>query len=339
MRQLTLVGKDALEWQDAPEPKLASPLGAIVRPVAVGVCDFDRALVTGRYPALPLPIAIGHEIVADVIEVGEQVDTIAAGMRVVLPLHINCGTCPSCRVRRTNSCTSRPTFSNYGCGALAGSWGGGMSDLLSVPFADGMALQVPAGLSAAACAAVGCNLVDLHRTIEPYLAEFPDPRVLIVGGHAHNMALYGVAMAKALGVGRIDFLDDAPDRLAAAEALGARAVHLSRSNSADRYDIVADCSGDSQRLAIALGGLGSDGVCTPVWPLIGEASIPIGAMFIRNGRLITGQPHARAHMDSVLALMAAGKLSSLSIPHEILPWDSAAETFGLGGIKRIFVRE
>lgn len=339
MRQLTLVGKEALEWRDAPEPKLASPLGAIVRPVAVGVCDFDRALVTGRYPALPLPIVIGHEIVADVVEIGEQVETIAVGMRVVLPLHINCGTCPNCQSRRTNSCASRPTFSNYGCGALAGDWGGGMSDLLSVPFADGMALPVPARLSAADCASVGCNLVDLHRTIAPYIPEFPDPRLLIVGGSAHNMALYGIAMAKALGVSRIDFLDDAPDRLAAAEALGARPVLLSSVNAADRYDIVADCSGDPGRLALALGALGPDGVCTPVWPSIGDTSIPIGAMFIRNGRLITGQPHARANMDPVLTLMAAGKLSSLSIPHEILPWDSAAETFGRGNIKRIFVRE
>ena len=213
-----------------------------------------------------------------------------------------------------------------------------MSDLLSVPYADAMALPVPTGLSAEECAATGCNLVDLHRTIAPYLTEFPDPSVLIVGGHAHNMALYGVVIAKALGIDRVDFLDDAPHRLAAAEALGARPVLLADTNLTDLYQIVVDCSGDVDRLAIALGGLGPDGVCTPVWPHIGSVTIPVGSMFMRNGRLVTGQPHARAHMDPVLALMAQGKFSSLSIPTEILPWESASESFGFSEVKRIFVR-
>ena len=339
MKQLTVVGPSRLEWLEVPEPRLSGPLGAIVRPVAVAVCDFDRAVVTGRYANLPLPIAIGHEIVAEVVEVGAEVRDIRVGMRVVLPLHINCGTCPSCNARRTNSCTSRPAFSNYGSGARAGDWGGGMSDLLSVPYADAMAAPVPAGLSAVDCAAVGCNLVDLHRTIAPHLADFPDPTVLIVGGRAHNMGLYGVVIARALGLERIDFLDDDPNVLSAAAALGARPVLLSDTRSSDLYPIVVDCSGIVDRLAVALGKLGPDGVCTPVWPTMGEATIPAGAMFMRNGRLVMGQPHARAHMDPVLDLMARGKFTSTSIPTEILPWDSAAEAFGYGETKRIFVRD
>ena len=339
MKQLTLIGPNKLEWQDQPEPKLSGPLGAIVRPLAVGVCDFDRAVVAGRYPALPFPIAVGHEIVAEVLELGAEVRNISLGMKVVLPLHINCGTCPSCQSKRTNSCSSRPTFSNYGLGALAGDWGGGMSDLLSLPYADAMAMPVPAGLSAAECAAVGCNLVDLHRTLVPHLSTFQNPRVLIVGGHAHNMGLYGIAIAQALGVDQIDFLDDAPHRLAAAEALGAQPILLSDIHSQKHYDIAIDCSGDVNRLTIALGHLGPDGVCTPVWPSLDDATIPAGAMFMHNARLIMGQPHARAHMDPVLALMANKKFSSTSIPTEILPWDSAAEAFGFGETKRIFVRD
>ena len=113
-----------------------------------------------------------------------------------------------------------------------------MSDLLAVPFADAMAVPVPADLDRAACAAVGCNLVDLYRTMAPYLAEQSDPEVLIVGGHAHNMALYGVAMARALGVTRISFMDDEDSRLAAAEALRARPIKLC--DRSRLYPIVVD---------------------------------------------------------------------------------------------------
>ena len=339
MRQLTLTGERTLEWLEVPRPTLFGDTGAIVRPVAVAVCDFDRAVVAGRYPALPYPIAIGHEIVAEVVEIGSEVRDIEVGMRVALPLHISCGACPNCAARRTNSCSSRPPFSNYGLGLRAGDWGGGMSDFLSVPYADAMAVPVPQGLTAIDCAAIGCNLVDLHRTIAPHLATFPDPNVLIVGGAAHNMALYGIVMAQALGVQRISFLDDDPQRMAAAEALGARVVSLSEPAPRSGYNIVIDCSGEPERLAKALSCVGPDGVCTPVWPYAGSAVLPVGAMFLRNATLVTGQPHARANMDPVLQLMREGKISSTSIPVEILPWEDAPEKFGAGEIKRIFVRD
>jgi alcohol dehydrogenase len=337
MRQLTLNKKGAVGWEDGPEPVLKSPHAAIVRPVAVAVCDFDRGLVSGRYTALPTPIALGHEIVAEVVEIGDEVQTVSPGMQVILPLHINCGTCSKCGSGLTNSCTSRPPLSNYGLGARGGDWGGGMSDLLAVPYADAMAVCVPVGLDKVECVAIGCNLVDLYRTIAPHLLGDEDRQVLIVGGHAHNMALYGIAMARALGVASIDFIDDDRDRLEAAEKLGARPVKLG--DKTGLYPIVVDCSGDPERLALALSLVGPDGVCTPVWPYVGVSNLPIGAMFLRNATLVTGQPHARALMEPVLELMRRSGLNSNSIPVEVLPWEQAPEKFGQGEIKRIFVRD
>jgi alcohol dehydrogenase len=150
------------------------------------------------------------------------------------------------------------------------------------------------------------------------------------------MALYGIAMARALGAGRISFMDDDASRLAAAEALGARPVQL---NDRQLYPIVVDCSGDTERLALALSRVGPDGVCTPVWPFVGAANLPIGAMFLRNAKLVTGQPHARALMGPVLDLLRQARLSSTSIPVEVLPWEEAPAKFGFGETKRIFVRD
>lgn len=337
MRQLTLIDKGVVNWVDVPEPRLASAAGAIVRPVAVAVCDFDRGLVSGRYSALPYPIALGHEVVAEVVGIGSEVRTIVPGMQVILPLHISCGDCANCGSGLTNSCSSRPPLSNYGLGARGGDWGGGMSDLLVVPFADGMAIPLPFGLDKVQCAAVGCNLVDLYRTIAPYFSKANNQRILIVGGHAHNMALYGICLAHSLGATDIDFMDDDPARLATAKALGARPIRLGDKNAL--YPIVVDCSGDPQRLALALSLVGPDGVCTPVWPYVGSADLPIGAMFLRNATLVTGQPHARALMGPVLELMSTTGLNSKSIPTEVLAWEEAPEKFGRGDAKRIFVRD
>ncbi|HEY8572849.1 zinc-dependent alcohol dehydrogenase [Phenylobacterium sp.] len=338
MRQLTVVAAGRVQWREVPEPTLAERHGALVRPLAAAVCDFDRAVIAGDYPALPYPIAIGHEMVAEVVKLGEEVRTLRLGARVVLPLHISCGACPSCRARRTNSCQARPPLSNYGLGARGGDWGGAMSDLVYVPWADHMAAPLPAGLTALDCAAVGCNLADIHRTLSPQLQRFTDPAVLVVGGRAHNMALYAVVMARALGARRIDFLDDDAERLEEAERLGARPMRMGPSEGRS-YPIVVECGGAPERLATALGRVAADGVCTPVWPYAESFAVPVGAMFYRNATLVTGQPHARAHMDPVLDLMLRTGMSSTSIPVEVLPWAEAPEAYGRGGIKRIFIRE
>lgn len=337
MRQLTLLANGSVCWREVPEPILSGPGAAIVRPIAVGVCDFDRGLVSGRYSALPAPIALGHEIVAEIVKVGSGVRTVTPGMTIVLPLHISCGCCNKCGSGLTNSCTKRAPLSNYGLGARGGDWGGGMSDLVLVPYADAMAVPAPPNFDKAELAAVGCNLVDLYRTMAPYLSSEGSSEVLIMGGHAHNMGLYGVAMARALNFARISFMDDDKSRLAAAEALGAQPLMMR--DRSHLYSIVVDCSGDPERLALALSLVAPDGVCTPVWPYTGTATLPIGAMFLRNASLVMGQPHARALMGPVLELMAQSGLSSTSIPVEILPWDEAPAKFGTGDVKRIFVRD
>jgi alcohol dehydrogenase len=209
-----------------------------------------------------------------------------------------------------------------------------MSDLLGMPFADAMATPMPASLTEAQCAAVGCNLVDLYRTMAPHLSADHKPSILIVGGQAHNMALYGIVLARALGVQSVDFLDNDATRLADAAGLGARAV----SETSDLYPIVVDCGGEPELFALALSKVATDGVCTSVWPYVGSLSLPVGAMFMRNVTLITGQPHARALMEPVLQLMQNRSVNSVSIPVEVLAWESANEHFGFGDRKRIFVR-
>lgn len=346
MRQLTLEAPGRVVWRDVPPPTLSGVQAAILRPIAVSVCDFDRSVIQGYagrpldqgYPEIPLPIALGHEIVAEVVEVGSAVRDIQIGARVVVPLHVNCGACGECRAERTNCCSSRPLLANYGIGPIGGEWGGGMSDLLLAPYADAMLMPLPPGASPVDCVAVGCNLVDTYRTIGTHLSAYETPSYLILGGKSVSMALYSVVVARALGVADIGFLSDDAEARAHAEALGARAFTPS-DVGAKTYQIVHDNSGDPERTALGMKYLARGGVCTTSTPYGGDFSVPVGDMFLGNATWVIGQPHARASMGPVLDLIQAGKLSSTSIPHEVLPWDTAAENYGQGKWKTIFVRD
>ncbi len=54
--------------------------------------DLDAMIVAGASP-FPAPFALGHEGVAEVLDVGDGVETIKPGDRVLVPFQISCGTC------------------------------------------------------------------------------------------------------------------------------------------------------------------------------------------------------------------------------------------------------
>src|SRR5215212_293971 len=92
MRQLTMTGPRDLQWQEVAEPDLRNEGEALVRPLAVATCDLDGAIVRGETP-MPGPIALGHEGIAEVLDIGKAVTSVRRGDRVVVPFQISCGEC------------------------------------------------------------------------------------------------------------------------------------------------------------------------------------------------------------------------------------------------------
>ena len=92
MRQLTYEEVGRYAWRDVPEPQLTAPEQALVRPLMVACCDLDVAVAHGRLP-LPPGYAVGHEGLAEVVAVGDDVSGVRVGDRVVVPFQISCGAC------------------------------------------------------------------------------------------------------------------------------------------------------------------------------------------------------------------------------------------------------
>src|SRR5438445_2839081 len=223
MKQLMLVEPGRVEWLDAPEPRLEGAGQALVRPLAVALCDLDVNIIRGSFP-LQTPVALGHEFVAEVVDVGDGVDAAQPGDRVVVPFQISCGECARCRREQTGDCESVPRLSMYGFGAFGGDWGGGLSDLVRVPYADAMLVPLPSGVDPAAVASASDNIPDGWRTVGPALDRRPGAEVLVVGGGPRSIPMYAIQIALAKGASRVVYLDTDGDRLALAGELGAETV-------------------------------------------------------------------------------------------------------------------
>ena len=315
-----------LEWRDVDEPVLESAGQALVRPLAVALCDLDQPIIRGDAP-IPGPIALGHEFVAEVTDVGDQVTAVAPGDRVVVPFQISCGACARCRRGQTGDCTSVPPRSMYGFGAFGGDWGGALSDLVRVPFADAMLVAAPPGLAPATLASASDNIPDGWRTVAPHLAERPGADVLVVGGGGRSIALYAVDAARALRAGRVVYVDADPGRLAVAAELGAEVVEgAPAAASYGEFPITVDASGVHAGLHAALRSTEPGGVCTSIAiyyePL---TPVPLLEMYTTGVTLVTGRAMARATMPAIIERIAAGDLRPDRVTSNVVAWEQAAE--------------
>ena len=79
-----------LELEERPKP---NPREVVVRIRGAGVCRSDLHIADGRYPQLPLPLVLGHEIAGE-----------ADGRDVLVSAAWGCGACSFCLRRDEQLC-------------------------------------------------------------------------------------------------------------------------------------------------------------------------------------------------------------------------------------------
>ena len=323
MRALTWTG-DAVEFREAEPPRIQGDGEALVRPVAVATCDIDLAMVVGETP-FPAPIALGHECVAEVVDLGDGVRGVKPGALVSVPFQISCGECAACRRGRTGNCRTVPPFSMYGFGQAGSDWGGFLSDAVRVPYAAHMLVPLPAGIDAAAVASASDNIADAWRAVGPPLERDPGAAVLIMGGAgAGSIGLYAAAIAVALGAGRVVYVDGREDRRAIAERFGAEAQDRTGERPG-RFQITVDASNDAEQLMLAIRSTEPDGICTSTSMYFGEQPpLPVLEMYMKCMTFVTGRVHARSAIPHVFELAGAGKLHPEHVTTRLVDWDDAA---------------
>lgn len=334
MRALVAGPGGRLSWQTRRTPPVPGPLGATVRPIAVATCDLDRPMMLGATP-FPLPMHLGHECVAEVLAVGDGVQTARPGQRVVVPFQINCGTCVACRAGRTGNCTNVPPASMYGFGVAGGLWGGAIADQLAVPFADAMLVALPAGIDPVAAASVADNVSDGYRHIAPHLPrlleEDRDVQVLIVGGlrsrtlFTNSVGLYAGQVALALGARRVALVDARESVRNRAAAIGLDAVAPNDVRDVVGARLTVDVSGSARGFDLALARTAPDGILSCAGGVHRSVRIPLLRTFGRNATVHIGRSHVRSLIPDVLALMSDGRLDPEDVTTQVEPLDNAVD--------------
>ncbi|SDK27801.1 zinc-dependent alcohol dehydrogenase [Natronorubrum texcoconense] len=149
MRALTWHGEQDVRVDEVPRPEIANPTDAIIEITATAICGSDLHLYNGIMPGMREGDVLGHEPMGKVVEVGEAVETLEVGDRVVVPFTISCGSCWFCGEDMYSLCDNTNPNAElirkemghspaglFGFSHMLGGYAGGQAEYLRVPHAD-----------------------------------------------------------------------------------------------------------------------------------------------------------------------------------------------------------
>ncbi|TCK92745.1 L-gulonate 5-dehydrogenase [Natranaerovirga hydrolytica] len=93
-----------LEIIEMEKPIIEEKTDVLIKVKAAGICGSDVHIYHGTNAVATYPRVLGHEIVGEVEEVGENVTKVKKGDRVIIDQVINCGECYACKKGRGNVC-------------------------------------------------------------------------------------------------------------------------------------------------------------------------------------------------------------------------------------------
>ena len=235
-RGVVYLGKDKVEVQVIPDPKMEAPdgraitHGAILKVVSTNICGSDQHMVRGRTTALE-GLVLGHEITGEVIETGADVEMLHKGDLVSVPFNVACGRCRTCHEGHTGVClTVNPGRAGGAYGYVdMGGWVGGQARYVLVPYADFNLLRFPDKAQAMEKIRDLTMLSDILPTgfHGAMSAKVGVGSTVYVAG-AGPVGLAAAASARILGAAVVMIGDFNTERLAHAKAVGFEPIDLGR---------------------------------------------------------------------------------------------------------------
>jgi threonine dehydrogenase-like Zn-dependent dehydrogenase len=309
MRANVWSGRNTVQVENVPDPKILNRRDAIVKISSTAICGSDLHLYNGYIPTMEKGDILGHEFMGEVVETGPGVSNLQAGDRVVVPFPIACGNCWSCRHQLYSVCENsnpnagmaeklfgHPTAGIFGYSHLTGGYAGGQAEYARVPFADVGPIKIEDDLTDEQV----LFLSDIFPTgyMGAELCDISGGDVIAVFG-AGPVGQFAIASAVLLGAERVIAIDQYDYRLQMA---------LRKAGATDVIDFSKDPDVVEQ-LKELTGGRGPDAVIDAVGMEAAHGhGVPHAVDRVKQAaRLETDRGHALR--DAILACRPGGIVS------------------------------
>ena len=267
MRALVFDGNLRVEEQhQAPQ---IEPGEALIEVRRAGICNTDLEITRGY---LDFHGILGHEFVGIVREVAALEDKSWLGKRVVGEINAACGHCAVCRANRPTHCPNRTTLGiNHRNGAFA--------EYLRLPVVN--LVEVPASVPDEW--AVFTEPLAASVEILEQLHIRPTDRTLVIGDGKMGLLISQVLR---LTGAEVSLLGRHPDKGALVERQGIT-FHRQIEPEKGGFDVVVECTGNTQGLEMAKSLLRSRGTLVLKSTYHGQTVLPL-SMYVVDEINIVG---------------------------------------------------
>jgi threonine dehydrogenase-like Zn-dependent dehydrogenase len=313
MRANVWSGRNTVQVENVPDPKILNDRDAIVKISSTAICGSDLHLYDGYIPTMKRGDILGHEFMGEIVEKGRGVGTLEVGDRVVVPFPIACGDCWSCKHELYSVCeNSNPNYGLaekafghgtagiFGYSHLTGGYAGGQAEYARVPYADVGPIKIEDDLTDEQV----LFLSDIFPTgyFGADLCDIDGGEVIAVFGTG-PVGQFAIASAVMLGAERVIAIDQYDYRLQMA---------LNKAGATDVIDFSKDPD-IVEQLKEMTGGRGPDAVIDAVGM---EAAHGHGALHAADRvKQATRSESDRGHAlrDAILACRPGGIVSVIGV--------------------------
>jgi alcohol dehydrogenase, propanol-preferring len=312
VRAYRLIGAGRADVVDLPRPEPRAG-EVLLRVLAAGVCRTDLGLLRSGGDGLALPVTLGHEVVGEVMALGEGVAAPKRGALAAVYELLGCGRCPACARGHDNVC--RDVIP----GAIGITRDGGMADHVVVPARNVVALGDVDPVHAVPLTDAGMTALHAVERGRPLLE--PGATALVIGigglGHLAVQFLRATSKVRVLAVDvdrpRLDFAAEvgADDGvLAGPDAAGG----ILAANAGRKVDVVFDFVGRQESLDLAAEVTGRGGAIVVTGGGGGRlcitARMGAGGAPDREVAMVHTFGGTRDDLVQALALAEAGRVST-----------------------------
>ena len=319
---------------DLPIPRPESD-EALVRVSACGFCHHDRLVMSGVLRRGVRPgVVPGHEIAGVVEEVGNDVDRVRPGDRVVSLLTNACGRCDRCLTGREHRCRNGE--------GIGHGRNGGFAEFVAV--SQHSLVKLPDGLELTSAALFACPAGVALQALTAVEASAGE--TVVITGAGGGLGVHAVQFAAALGA-RTLAVTSSPHKAQALADYGADEViemgeldfaEIVMALTADEgADVVIDTVG-AATLRSSVRSLAQYGRLALLGEVGGEGSLRgvIPEIVFRDARVMGVSGVSRKTLESAVALAAEGKLRP--VLQEVMPLEEASRALEMVESRAVFGR-
>lgn len=272
MLQQVMTAPGVIEFKEVEVPKITEEQ-VLVKIMNIGVCGSDIHVYHGEHPFTSYPVTQGHEVSAQIVEVGSHVTAFKVGQKVTIEPQVYCGECYPCRHGKYNLCEELKVMGFQTTGTASEYFAVDASKVTLLP--DEMSYEEGAMIEPLA--------VAVHAVKQ--MGDIKGLNVAVLGaGPIGNLV---AQTAKGMGAKQVMVTDISDLRLAKAKECGIDyCVNTKEKNfgeamiesfGKDKADVIYDCAGNDITMgqAIKYARKGSDIVLVAVFAKMANVDLAV----------------------------------------------------------------